>query len=84
MPEGAVYVGRPSRWGNPYVVGDLFNGGNISPEEAVALYRRALLDGRLQNSVARVRRELTGKCLACWCAPPSPCHAEVLIELANQ
>lgn len=89
LPDGAVVVARPSRWGNPYIVGDLFNGGNIGQQEAVDLYRRALIEGRLQNDVNRVRRELTGHDLACWCALEDsdgnrvPCHADVLLEIAR-
>ena len=82
MPN-AVYVGRPGRWGNPFIA-DLLNGGNVSPEETVDHFRRALIDGRLQVSVASVRRDLAGKDLACWCPLDAPCHADVLLELANK
>ena len=82
MPN-AVYVGRPGRWGNPFIA-DLLNGGNMSPEETVDHFRRALIDGRLQVSVASVRRDLAGKDLACWCPLDAPCHADVLLELANK
>ena len=41
MPKDAVYVGRPGRWGNPFIA-DLLNGGNMSPEETVDHFRRAL------------------------------------------
>ena len=81
MPN-AVYVGRPGRWGNPFIA-DLLNGGNMSPEETVDHFRRALIDGRLQFSVASVRMDLAGKDLACWCPPGAPCHADVLLLLAN-
>ena len=85
MPEGAIYVGRPGRYGNPYIVGDLYNGGgNIGQGEAVDLFRRALLECRLQFVVAEVRRVLRGHDLACWCKPGDPCHADVLLELANR
>lgn len=78
MPDGVVYVGRPSRWANPFIVSE-----HQTREQAVANFRRALLDGRLQNSVERVRRELAGRDLACWCPLDQPCHADVLLELAN-
>lgn len=81
-PPGAVVVSRPSKWGNPYIVGDLLNGGNIGQQEAVDLFRRALVEGRLQFSVDEVRRELAGRDLACWC-PSTPCHADVLLDIAN-
>lgn len=84
MPKDAVYVGRPGRWGNPFIAADLLNGGNMSPEETVDHFRRALIDGRLQVSVASVRLDLAGKDLACWCPLDAPCHADVLLELANE
>lgn len=83
IPEGAVSVARPHRYGNPFVVGTPENGGNIGPKTAVAMFRAALLDGRLQFSVAEVRRELRGRSLACWCRLDEPCHADVLLEVAN-
>jgi hypothetical protein len=77
-PAGAVYVGRGSRWGNPFVVVP-----GRTPAQAAAEYRAALLEGRLQNSAARVRRELAGRDLMCWCPEGSPCHADVLLDIAN-
>jgi hypothetical protein len=77
LPTGAVSVARPTRWGNPFVVCE-----TQTREQAVDNYRRALLDGRLQNSVERVRRELAGKHLACWCPLAEPCHADVLLAIA--
>jgi hypothetical protein len=102
MPEGAVYVGRPTRWANPFRVGvysdsrhecvDMFK-WCISefpvPQERIALWREvggdvgsliALAKGR---SIPQVDY-LTGKDLVCWCAPDAECHADVLLEIANQ
>jgi hypothetical protein len=75
---GAVYVGRPSKWGNPFVVGP-----RLPAVEAVARYRSALLDGKLTFTVDDVRRELAGKDLTCWCKPGAPCHADLLLRIAN-
>lgn len=72
-PDGAVYVGRPTRWGNPFVGGDA--------EELVEAYRRSFRDR--PNLVELVRAELAGRDLMCWCPESQPCHADVLIELAN-
>jgi len=83
LPSGAVYVGRPSRWGNPFVVVSPENGGNISRDAAVELFRLALSDGRLQFSATAVRSYLAGPDLACWCPLDQPCHADVLLEVAN-
>jgi hypothetical protein len=77
-PAGTVVVARPTRWGNPYAIG-----AERSRAEAVELYRRDLLVGDLRVTVADVRRELAGRDLACWCPLDEPCHADVLLEVAN-
>lgn len=76
-PEGAVYVGRPSKWGNPFKVD--------ADHDAAAAVRdfRAYATGRLQNMFGYPLRELRGKDLMCWCPLDQPCHADVLLELAN-
>ena len=74
-PKGAVYVGRPSRWGNPFVVGK-----DGTQEECVDEFRHWLLGNAALS--AAVRADLRGKDLVCWCAP-LPCHADVLLEVAN-
>lgn len=135
MPKGAIYVGRPTKWGNPFqfrtpyglaqepgIGGDRawdyegrisaagmrhdfhFPDGRVvrcdirylSRAECVDLYRLALIrepttsmrmaspSGSLvQPSVADAVAELAGRDLACWCRPDQPCHADVLLELAN-
>ena len=76
-PAGAIVVARPSRWGNPFRLGE-----DGDAAHCVAAYRRALLAGELAVTVADVRRDLVGHDLACWCPPDGPCHADVLLELA--
>jgi len=75
MPAGVVYVGRPGRWGNPYPLTE------HTPAAAVALYRTWLLEHPVLLAAART--ELGGRSLACWCPPGMPCHADVLLDLAN-
>ena len=77
LPQGAVVVARPTKWGNPY------RPDKLTRAEAVANYRRDLLAGKLKVSVADARSELAGHDLACWCSLDGPCHADVLIEIAN-
>lgn len=72
-PE-ARYVGRPTKWGNPYYVGP------FTRDEAVDKYREWLL--AQPRLVEEARQELRGRDLICWCAPKR-CHAEVLLEIAN-
>ncbi len=83
MPEGAVYVGRGSRWGNPWRVGDVVRvewapSVEITPRLAVELYRTAYTP-----AADIIRDALRGKDLACWCPLDQPCHADVLLGLAN-
>jgi hypothetical protein len=75
-PDNTVVVARPSRWGNPYAAG---KDGVIDRAEAVRLYR-AHQDELDHNEI---RRALAGKNLACWCRLDQPCHADVLLEIAN-
>lgn len=78
MPEGAVYVGRGSKWGNPYKIGD------DCPNAATAkLYFEVGLDKAPDDYKVEFLEPLRGKDLACWCSLDQPCHADVLLELAN-
>lgn len=92
MPEGAVYVGRPSRWGNPFKAGHVkwmyrhSDGAAVQfapkdAEEAAAFFREIVCN---EQTVAQIRKELAGKDLACWCPLDQPCHADVLLDLANR
>lgn len=94
MPEGAVYVGRGSRWGNDFRVDS-----NTTPAEAVDLYTdmiqrwgKQTADSKLLHDglgvwdgqiYANIRQHLAGKDLACWCPLDQPCHADVLLKLAD-
>lgn len=75
----AVTVARPSKWGNPFRVG---TDGNQA--ECVARFR-AFATAKLSDDAAWSKglREIAGKNLACWCRLGTPCHADVLLELAN-
>lgn len=87
-PEGCIVVARPSRWGNPFIVCD-----ELSAESAVEMYRSevtaALRDPWGEphpigfRIIAESLPELRGRDLACWCGRLKPCHADVLLELAN-
>lgn len=85
MPEGAVYVGRPTKWGNPLkVIAPRDESGAWAWKAAVRIYRSMLRRGELPVTTADVKRELRGKDLACWCNLSDPCHADVLLEVANR
>lgn len=124
MPEGAVYVGRPTKWGNPfdfrrseYCWAALSFGcraDRVGRQEAsVRAFRdwidpphgRRTLKMEQQPKLANdrgevalgplikageapsredIRAALRGKNLACFCKPGAPCHADVLLEVANR
>ncbi len=74
VPRGAVYIGRPSKWGNPFVIGR-----DGTRDQVVAKYRAHLLGNAALMAALPEQR---GKNLVCWCAPLA-CHGDVLLELAN-
>ncbi|MDJ0276274.1 DUF4326 domain-containing protein [Sphingomonas sp. 2R-10] len=74
VPAGAVYIGRGSKWGNPFVIG---RDGNRA--EVIAKYGRWL---RTQHQLLRALDELRGRDLVCFCAPLA-CHGDLLRWLAN-
>lgn len=99
MPANTVKVDRSSRWGNPFAVGEMSPGedklGYQTPKElcgvfvrdrahAVNLFRKWLYS---LSDVALAWRigahTLRGRNLACWCPLDGPCHADVLLDLAN-
>lgn len=88
MPEGAIYVGRGSKFGNPFKVGGQIHlvgkraGQRTNAADVVGLYRAHLL--AQPAAIAVVREELPGKTLACWCKVGEPCHADVLLAVANE
>ena len=87
MPPNTVKVDRSTRWGNPMTVRP-----GYPAAQAVEDYR-LWLEGKspwrftqtdvVPPSIEEIRRHLAGKNLACWCASGSPCHAEILLALAN-
>lgn len=79
VPAGAVYIGRGSRWGNPYVIGK-----DGTRQEVIDKY-----EARLQTLLADPKNllkyelaELDGKDLVCFCAPQA-CHGDVLARYAQ-
>jgi hypothetical protein len=98
LPKNTVKVDRSTLFGNPYRIGEPLDakasrrwGWQISPAgrkivcedaaETVKRFKHALQwDEAIHD---HVREKLKGRDLACWCAPDSPCHADVLLWLAN-
>lgn len=85
MPEGAVYVGRPTKWGNPFRIASAIEMGFADNEEQA---RRVVVEmfkaeGYGPGPGWSRLQELRGKDLVCWCPLDQPCHADVLLEWAN-
>jgi hypothetical protein len=98
MPPGAIYVGRPTRFGNPFTVSDALAGDpTLTETEAQERCARLfalwvtgeihLTDPDLTDRRAWILEHLgrlAGRDLACWCPTGRPCHADMLIDIANQ
>jgi hypothetical protein len=116
MPEGAVYVGRPTKWGNPFKATGAAASfaavaaggrGDVARDRAhgvVCLFVRWLTGAPVECDLTammaqqehkaagspapptpdEIRRALRGRDLACFCPLDQPCHADVLLEIANQ
>lgn len=89
----AKRIPRPGRWGNPFTIEEIAREYGLDRDaaqaRAVALcgqWLRGELDKKMSPGPppcrAEIRAELAGYNLACWCKPGTPCHADVLIELA--
>lgn len=78
LPPNTVVVSRPSMWGNPFKVGR-----DGTAQECVDKYQQNI--GLLTYSIVQslIVQRLRGKNLACWCPLDKPCHADVLLEIAN-
>jgi hypothetical protein len=90
MPPNTVNVTRPGKWGNPARIGMW---RNFNREDAVRSFRGWITRDLSYRSYEitfgkpptceEIKRELGGKNLACFCPLDRPCHADVLLEMAN-
>ena len=69
-----VYIGRPSKWGNPFIIGEYDGDRN----EVIEKYEQYALDNFSDEDL----EELNGKTLVCWCKPLA-CHGDVLVDLVE-
>jgi len=84
MPENTVKVDRTTRWGNPFPLDP--GGGrthSVANYSAWITGKGSAPDGQFPPSAADIQQHLRGKNLACWCPLDGPCHAAVLLEIAN-
>lgn len=80
-PPEAVYIGRPSKWGNPYAHTPAEGTIRVSSREhAIEAYEQYLLSN---PELFEALHELRGKDLVCWCEP-LPCHGEILLKWVDK
>lgn len=87
MPANTVKVDRTTKWGNPFPVPM----GHPWKDAAWSVLQFGFWVDRIEQfpsapkppSTDEIRAALRGKNLACWCRPGTPCHADVLLEIAN-
>lgn len=73
--EYDIYIGRPSKWGNPFIIG---RDGNR--EEVIEKYTRWLIT---QDHLLNTLHEIKGKRLGCFCKPHA-CHGDILVRYAEK
>ena len=84
MPENTVYVGRPTKYGNPFVVGVAEPFSNLIITNEIALSRfKYFFYALSKRDKTKIIENLKGKNLACFCPLDKPCHADILLEVAN-
>ena len=84
MPPNTVKVDRTTIWGNWWQIGkhsDYLGHRINTKQQAVDCYRELAWPD--MHHRAWIEERLAGKNLACWCKLDEPCHADVLLELAN-
>lgn len=75
-PKDAVYIGRGSPFGNPFVIGK-----DGSRDDVCNKFERMLSNN--PSLLALVKAELKGKDLVCFCKPHR-CHGDTLLQIANE
>jgi Domain of unknown function (DUF4326) len=93
MPPDTIYVGRPSRWGNPFTAEQAQEAGYRDGRGMAVYGFRQMMKGdpdfarhhpNQRQAILDSLPDLRGKNLCCWCPLDQPCHADVLLELANR
>ena len=82
LPEGAIVVTRPGRFGNPFGHDGTPAGRALAVAQFVA-HLRSRADSISYPSDDVIREALAGRDLACWCPLDGPCHADELLRIAN-
>jgi hypothetical protein len=77
-PKDAVYIGRPSLYGNPFVIGK-----HGDRDQVIWRYKKEVIGEMTPAQLDLLKANLRGKDLVCWCKPAA-CHGDVLLEIANE
>lgn len=77
IPEDSVYIGRPTQWGNPFIMTD-----NKMETRELSIKMYAGWIKKNPTLISAAMKDLRGKDLVCFCAP-LPCHGDILIQIAN-
>lgn len=78
MPKNGVYVGRPTKWGNPFKID-----AKTARKQSIAQFEKYLANMQPRNR-EELLAPIRGKDLGCWCPLDVPCHADVLLKWANK
>lgn len=92
MPPNTVYVGRPTGYGNRYAIGEApehidNRAWLVTDADMATRLFSEWIEWMFSNFAGwreDIKRELGGKNLACWCSLDQPCHADVLLKIANE
>ena len=75
-PTGTIYIGRPTIWGNPFIIGKDGNRATV-----IVLFREWVLKPEQTELRAKARIVLRGQDVSCFCAP-QPCHGDIWLWVA--
>ncbi len=76
IPFGSVYIGRPSKWGNPFTIGK-----DGTRDEVIRKHKEWIYSN--PSMIATIKNELRNKDLVCFCYPQA-CHGDTLLSIANE
>lgn len=86
MPENAIYVGRPTRWGNPFIVGDRYKHAHVPIYDTVTANNiltvfETYARDRIDEDSGWLEPLRDADYLACWCPLSKPCHVDIYLKL---
>jgi len=79
-----VYVGRPTKYGNPHAHDGSTESRMVAAQKFYDDFDDNQQSEKIKAAIKDIKKELRGKNLACWCPLDEDCHADVLLEIANE